>query len=158
MPFSEIKEKQQDRAIAANRDSIVNKPVMSGQVGTALHVTAPVTIKFGETWVDQGGITYNAGTGEFTVPEDGVYRITMNPFKRTGAGATRVYIGINNLTPGGTTHRGHCYSNSAVYDTMCLNSIEELSAGDKISFYLQIGQLYNASSDRFNQYTIEKIN
>lgn len=160
MSFNAHKEKAQDRAIADVRNRVVNKPIIAGQIGIAqIHPTGPVVLKFNEFWASQGGITYNSGTGEFTVPEEGVYRITMNPFKRNTSGATEVLIGINNLAPSVTNHRGHCYSNTpSAYNTMCLDSAVALNAGDKIVFYLRQGTLYNASTDKFNQFTIEKIN
>jgi hypothetical protein len=155
MPYSHTKEKQQDKAIA--NAVTKTRPIMSGQIGSNVDPVAPVTLKFNDFFVDQGGITYNNTNGRFTVPEDGVYRITMNPFKKVATGVTRVMIGINNAAPTSANHNGHCYDGDVNYTTMCLNSIVSLSANDYIVFYLHTGTLWNRNSDKFNQFTIERI-
>lgn len=134
------------------------QPIISGQMGTAMtNPSSAQKLAFDEFFVSRG-ITYNSSTRRFTVPIAGQYRITLNPFKLNSAGATRVLIGINNDAPAQATHFGHCYGNVAnTYDTFCLNSVVTLAAGDFIVFYLREGALYNQSSDRFNQFTIEKI-
>ena len=130
----------------------------SGQMGSAMtSPTGPVVLKFNEIWVNKGGITYDGATGKFTVPETGIYRVTINPFKRTGAGSTGVMVGVNTLVPTATTHRGYCYTNETLYSTMCINSVISLTAGDYIVFYLSTGGLYNLATDKFNQYSIERI-
>ena len=168
MPYSLDKEVSQDKGIAVNRNAITALDTRvttletticySGQMGTAMiNPTGPVVLKFDEIWVNTGGITYDGATGKFTVPETGIYRVTINPFKITGAFATRVMVGVNTLVPAGTTHSGHCYTNEANYSTMCINSVVSLTAGDYIVFYLLTGGLYNETGDRFNQYSIERI-
>jgi hypothetical protein len=155
MPYSHDKEKQQDRGIANSVKR--NRPIMSGQMGTFTDLTGPAVIRFDDFFVDQGGISYNTGNGRFTVPEAGVYRITMNPFKKSGAFVDRVMIGINNPAPTQSNHKGMCYTNSANFITMCLNSVVTLAANDYIVFYLFAGVIYNQPTDRFNQFTIERI-
>ena len=141
----------------ATDTELASKPIMSGQIGTAMtHPNAPIVVKFNEFWVQQG-ISHDVSTGKFTVSENGIYRITMNPFFATGSAAGRVYIGKNNLAPNSSTHYGHAYRESATYDTVSINSIIPLTTSDYIVFYLQSGGLYNQSSDRFNQFTIERI-
>lgn len=136
---------------------LASKPIMSGQIGTAMtNPAAPIVVKFNQFWVQQG-ISHDVSTGKFTVSENGIYRITMNPFFRTGTGAGRVLIGKNNLAPGKTTHYGHAYREASTYDTVSINSIIPLTTSDYIVFYLEDGSLYNSSSDRFNQFTIERI-
>lgn len=133
------------------------QPIISGQIGDALiNPVSPQKIAFNDFFVSRG-ITYNSSTRRFTVPVDGVYRITMNPFFITGASAGRVLIGINNDSPGSASHYGHTYRESATYDTGCLNSIVTLSASDYIVFYLKQGSMYNQTTDRFSQFTIQKI-
>ena len=132
----------------------INKPIMSGQIGTAMtSPVAPIIVKFNEFWVQQG-ISHDVSTGKFTVSENGIYRITMNPFFKTGSAAARILIGKNNLTPTVSTHYGHAYRESATYDTVSINSIIPLTTSDYIVFYLAGGSLYNQSTDRFNQFTI----
>ena len=132
------------------------QPVISGEIGTAMtDPTSGQTIKFGTIRTNKGNIGYS--NGRFTVPISGTYRITLNPFFATGAGAGRVYIGINTDTPNSTTQVGHSYRESATYDTGCLNTVIDLAANDYITFYIQGGQLYNRSTDRFNQFSIELI-
>lgn len=137
--------------------NLPNKPIISGQIGTTGTFSAAQNIPFDDFWV-QRGITYSSSTRRFTVPATGIYRITLNPFKLESAGGTRVMIGINTDTPTASTHRGMCYgSNGAVYQTMNINSVVSLNAGDWIAFRLHEGSLYNATNDRFNQFTIEMI-
>lgn len=134
------------------------QPVIAGQMGSAMTSPyAPVVLKFNDFWVNQGGIAYNSTTGRFTVPVAGNYRITMNPFKQTGDEPFRMLIGVNNDTPTTTTHRGHAYCNSEDYATVSLNSLVYLNANDYVVFYLQDGPMYNQSTDRFNQFSIELI-
>ena len=133
------------------------QPIISGQMGTAMtQPDGPQKLAFNQFWVSRG-ITYNSSTRRFTVPIAGVYRITMNPFKRNSASLFRVLIGVNTDTPTTSNHFGHTYANGSTYDTGCIDSIVNLSAGDFIVFYLQAGGLYNQSNDLFNQITIAKI-
>lgn len=144
-------------SLSSNGISMDNKPIISGQIGGARgNLTMAQIIPFDEFWV-QRGITYNSTTRRFTVPVSGIYRITMNPFTLSGTSGVRLYIGINTDTPGGTTHRGHCYAGDASYQTMSLDSVVSLSANDYIVFYLAAPALYDNSGDRFNQFTIERI-
>lgn len=141
--------------------SVLDKPLMSGQIGTAIEtagLVGPIKIPFGEIWTQRGGLYYDVPNRRFYVPKTGRYRISMNPFKNTGSTACRVLVGINTDAPTTLNHKGDSFSNASVYDTMCINSIVSLSAGDYIVFYLYEGQLYNVSaSDRFNQFAIEYI-
>lgn len=142
---------------SANGMSLDNKPIISGQIGSTSTFAAAQNIPFDDFWV-QRGITYDSSTRRFTVSVSGIYRITMNPFKLETAGGTRVLIGINTDTPSTISHKGMCYANnSSVYQTMSLNSIVSLAAGDWIVFRLSEGSLYNHTSDRFNQFSIERI-
>lgn len=149
------------QGVSVNGSGVVNlpnKPIISGQIGTAAtSPSAPMIIPFNEFWVSRG-ISYNSSTRRFTVSTSGTYRITMNPFKISdGGNATRVYIGINTDSPGSNTHYGHTYTNVAAYNTMNLNTIVNLNSNDYIVFYLSQGTLYNQSTDRFNQFSIEMI-
>lgn len=133
------------------------QPIIGGQIGTAAtDPAAPQKLPFNEFWVSRG-ITYDSGTRRFTVPVAGVYRITMNPFFKTGVGAGRVLVGINTDAPTVTNHYGHTYRESTQYETGCINSIVSLNANDYIVFYLAGGTLYNQSVDKFNQFSIELI-
>ena len=141
-----------------NRATSIEQPVViSGQIGTTGTFSAPAKVPFDDIWT-QRGITYNSSTRRFTVPIAGKYRITMNPFTSPNSGGFRMMIGINNDAPDNATgHRGHIYKGGAEHDTLSLNSIVDLNANDYIVFYLAGGWLYNASSDRFNQFTIQRI-
>jgi len=132
-------------------------PIISGQMGTAMtSPTGDTILLFNEFWENQGGITYSAGV--FTVPIAGKYRITLNPFMHGSSGNLRVLIGINNSAPANSSHYGHCYASSGSgYRTLCLDSIVDLTANSTIRFRLYEGQIYNTSSDRFNQFSIAKI-
>ncbi len=137
--------------------SSLNPIIISGQVGSQTNVSVG-KIPFGEIWVNIGGISYNPTTRRFTVPQSGTYRITMNPFKNQVSATARVLVGINTDAPTPSTHRGHTYANGGgVYSTMSINSVVNLSANDYIVFYLFEGELWNSTSDRFNQFTIERI-
>ncbi len=133
------------------------QPIISGQIGTAMaNPAAPQKLAFNEFWVSRG-ITYDSVNRRFIVPVTGVYRITLNPFFLTGVAARRVLVGINTDTPSVTNHYGHTYSENAEYETGCINSIVSLNANDYIVFYLASGSLYNQTTDKFNQFTIELI-
>lgn len=144
-------------SLSSNGVGLDNKVVISGQIGGARgSLSVAQIIPFDEFWV-QRGITYNSTTRRFTVPLAGTYRITMNPFTLSGTSGVRVYVGINTDTPGGTTHRGHCYAGDSSHQTMSLDSIVSLNANDYIVFYLAAPGLYDNSGDRFNQFSIERI-
>ncbi len=133
------------------------QPIMSGQIGTAMaNPAAPQKLAFNEFWVSRG-ITYDSVNRRFIVPVTGVYRITLNPFFLTGVTGRRVLVGINTDTPTVTNHYGHTYSENPEYETGCINSIVSLNANDYIVFYLSSGSLYNQSTDKFNQFSIELI-
>jgi len=133
------------------------QPIISGQIGTAMtNPAASQKIAFNEFWVNRG-ITYDSVNRRFYVPVAGVYRISMNPFFKTGVTARRLLVGINTDTPTITNHYGHAYSENAEYETACINSVVSLNANDYIVFYLSSGELYNQSSDKFNQFSIELI-
>jgi hypothetical protein len=146
----------QNITLSSNGLGLDNKPIISGQVGTSGSFGAAQKVPFDDFWV-QRGITYDPSTRRFTVPIAGVYRITMNPFSNPAGGALRVMIGINNDAPGSGDHRGMCYKQNSEHDTLSLNSVVSLNAGDYIVYYLSAGQIYNASGDRFNQFSIERI-
>jgi hypothetical protein len=133
-----------------------NKPIISGQIGSSGSFTGPQLVPFDDFWV-QRGITYNSSTRRFTVPVSGIYRIVMNPFFINTQVNSRMLIGVNNDSPNLTTHRGHAYRESGTYDTASLNSVVSLNANDYVCFYLYAGGIYNASVDRFNQFSIEMI-
>lgn len=137
-----------------------HKAVISGRMGSAMtDPVGPTQLKFNLFYTNRGGISYNSSNGRFTVPVAGKYRVTLNPFKKTGTDYPncRVLIGKNNSTPPGTSHYGHCYSSGVDYNTLCLNSVIAMEAGDYIVFYLQLGSLYNKSTDQFNDFSIEMI-
>jgi hypothetical protein len=135
-----------------------NKTIISGQIGSSSSLLTTQKIPFDDFFVTQGGISYNSTTRRFTVSAAGIYRIAMNPFFQTGYSNCRVTIGINNDAPDNALgHRGMAYRDSATYDTVSLNSVVSLSANDYIVFYLNTGAIYNATSDRFNQFSIEMI-
>lgn len=142
-------------SLSSNGVGFDNKPIISGQVGSIASFSADQLVPFDEFWV-QRGITYNSSTRRFTVPVAGIYRITMNPFVGGTAGF-RLLVGVNTDAPSVTNHRGHCYIDAAEYDTLSINSVVQLNANDYIVFRLFAGTLYNQSSDRFNQFSIERI-
>ena len=139
--------------VVDNANSI--KPIMSGQVGSPEHITAPQLLSFDDFWVDQGGIVYDSVTRRFTVPKDGVYRITLNPFKLSGSAAFRVFIGKNTDSPTAETHVGHCYGSGTNYQTLNLNSVVNFTAGDYFTFKVHQGTLFNKTTDRFTQFSVE---
>lgn len=143
--------------LSSNGVGLDNKPIISGQVGTTATFAATQIVPFDDFWV-QNGITYNSSTRRFTVPVSGTYRITMNPFKLSSSASARIRVGINTDSPTGSNHRGMCYGdNASVYQTMNINSVVNLSANDYIVFVLAEGSLYNNTTDRFNQFSIERI-
>lgn len=133
-----------------------SKPIISGQMGTISSISATQKVPFDEFWV-QRGITYDSSTRRFTVPQNGIYRISLNGFTNTGNASYRILIGINTDTPSGSTHRGMIYSGINGYQSINLNSVVSLNQNDYIVFYLTEGSLYNQSVDRFNQFSIEMI-
>jgi hypothetical protein len=140
---------------STNGFTFENKPIISGQIGSFGIITQGQLVPFDDFWV-QRGITYNSSTRRFTVPVAGIYRITFNPFTGQTAGY-RLFVGVNTDTPDAVTHRGHCYTDTAIYTTLNINSVVQLNANDYIVFRQNSGSIYNASSDRFNQFTIERI-
>ncbi len=144
---------------SVNNNGYINypaKPIISGQMGTVTTFAAAQKIAFDEFWV-QRGITYNSSTRRFTVPQDGIYRITLAAFADPGYSSYRILIGINNDTPGTSNHKGMIYSNINAHQSLSLNSVVQLAAQDYIVFYLSEGELYNQPGDRFNQFSIEMI-
>lgn len=145
------------RIDSSGRVTMPYQPVISGQMGTAMiSPSGPTLLAFDDFWVSEG-ISYNSTTKRFTVPVSGNYRITLNPFFSTSSGNARVLVGVNNDAPNTSNHYGHSYREVASYNTGCINSVAALSANDYIVFYLQGGALYNQSSDRFNQFSIQLI-
>jgi hypothetical protein len=133
-----------------------NQPIISGQMGSSASQSADSLVLFDDFWVARG-ITYNSSTRRFTVPVSGIYRITFNPFFETGHAAGRVLVGVNTDSPTASNHRGHAYRESATYDTGCIDSVVEINSGGYIVFRILAGRLYNQTSDRFNQFSIELI-
>tara|TARA_R110000823_G_scaffold42976_18_gene112281 strand:+ start:9011 stop:11767 length:2757 start_codon:yes stop_codon:yes gene_type:complete len=144
------------RITEAGTVSMPYQPVISGARGSLGAVIGAQVIAFDQFYT-QVGITYNTSTKRFTVPVAGIYRITMNPFFHTTYGASRVLIGVNTDSPSAANNRGHAYRETATYDTGSLNSVVSLAANDYVVFYLNSGGLYDASGDRFNNFTIAKI-
>jgi hypothetical protein len=132
------------------------QPIISGQIGSSGDITSGQLVPFDDFWVSRG-ITYNSSTRRFTVPTTGVYRITMNPFFNTGSATKRIMVGVDTDTPSQTTHRGMCYTETANYDTLSINSVVAINANSYIVFRVQEGTLYNRTNDRFNQFSIELI-
>ena len=132
------------------------KPIISGQIGSYGSQSAAQKVPFDDFWV-QRGITYNSSTRRFVVPTTGIYRITFNAFQLNTAAGTRVMIGINDDAPNSANHRGMAYGGDANHQILNLDSVVSLNANDYIVFYISAGALYNASGDRFNQFSIEMI-
>jgi hypothetical protein len=143
-------------SLSSNGIGIDSKPIISGQVGSIGSISGAQKIGFDEFWV-QRGITYSSATKRFTVPAAGVYRITLNAFMLNGQAGTRLMIGINNDAPDNVNHRGHVYGGDANYQILNLDSVVSLAANDYIVYYIYAGGIYNGSSDRFNQFSIERI-
>lgn len=141
---------------SSGRISQPGKPIISGQIGSTGTFAGPQKIPFDDFWV-QRGITYDAPTRRFTVPISGIYRITMNPFTNPAGASVRVMIGVNQDAPTAVSHRGMCYKQAVDHNTLSLNSVVSLNAGDFIVYYVDTGQIYNGSGDRFNQFSIEMI-
>jgi hypothetical protein len=142
---------------SAGRVTMPYQPMISGQMGTFTTFSGPAKVPFDDFWISSRGISYNSSTRRFTVPAAGTYRITMNPFTNPSGAAVRIYIGVNSDAPGGSTHRGHAYKQPIDHNTLSLNSLVQLNANDYVVFYLASGVLYNASNDRFNQFSIEMV-
>lgn len=141
--------------LSANGVGLDNKPIISGQMGSFASPTGGQVLAFDDFWV-QRGISYNSSTKRFTVPVAGIYRITLNPFTTTNG--TRVMIGVNTDTPNNSTgHRGHIYHGNTGYTAHSMDSIVQLNANDYVVFYLSAGTIYNNTTDRFNQFSIERI-
>lgn len=139
-------------------EKIEIKPIISGQIGTAITTfSGPAKIPFDEFWVNQGNISYDSAARRFYLPKDGKYRVTLNPFKNTGTVAFKIKLGKNEDAPSNTSHFGHTYSNSSGYDVGNINSVIECKAGDYLVFYLESGSLYNLTTDKYNQFSIEYI-
>jgi hypothetical protein len=130
---------------------------MSGQMGSFSAITGAQNVPFDDFWVTRG-ISYNSSTRRFTVSKSGIYRVSLNAFQLNSQSGTRIFIGVNTDTPdAGTGHRGHAYGGDANHQILHLESVFPLNANDFIVFRLAAGGLYNASGDRFNQFTIEMI-
>jgi hypothetical protein len=142
---------------SSGRVNTPTQPMISGQMGTLATFSGPALVPFDDFWISSRGISYNSSTRRFTVPAAGIYRITMNPFTNPSGAQVRIYIGVNTDAPAGSTHRGHAYKQPIDHNTLSLNSLVQLNANDYVVFYLASGVLYNASNDRFNQFSIEMV-
>lgn len=146
-----------DELIFNEMPILSSMPGLSGQMGTIGVITGPTLVPFDDFWYNSGAVSYSPVTKRFTINETGLYRITFNPFKNTGATAIRVLIGKNTDYPTSANHYGSCYSSSSVYETLMLDSVISLVEGDYIVFYLLSGSMHNATGDRFNQFSIMKL-
>lgn len=144
------------QADSSGRVSSPNMPIISGQMGSYGSITAAQKVPFDEFWV-QRGITYDSTTRRFTVPKTGIYRVQMAAFTLSGYAGTRLLVGVNTDAPGLSSHRGHIYNADTSHSSMDIHSVIPLNAGDWVVFYLYGGALYNATNDRFNQFSIEMI-
>lgn len=135
---------------------LLDKQYMSGQIGTSAAV--PIgKVPFDDFWTNVGDISYDSGTRRFTFGKSGTYRLTLNCFMQTSV-PSRVVIGYNTDTPAATNHFGMVYNQgTGGYEVGTLCSVITVSAGDYIIFYVIQGAIYNATNDRFNQFTIERI-
>lgn len=143
--------------LTVNKDGYVfrpQQPLISGRMGT-LGTTTGQLIPFDEFFV-QRGISYNASTKRFTVPVSGTYRITLDAFKNTSSAAIRIYL-VKNADSTANGQFGHIYSSASGYEVGSMNVVHNLAANDYVAFIMAEGALYNASSDRFNTFTIELI-
>lgn len=142
-------------ALEARATLVEQQPIISGQIGSISSPSGAQKIPFDEFWV-QRGITYDSSTRRFTVPTAGKYRITFNPFTTTNG--TRVTIGVNNDAPNNSTaHRGHIYHGNTGHTAHSIDTVVQLNANDYVVYYLHAGTIYNNTSDRFNQFSIERI-
>lgn len=134
------------------------KPIIAGRMGSIAAITTAQKIPFDEFYV-QRGITYDSGTRRFTVPVSGIYRITWDVFFNSGTAASRAFVVRNADTPTytGTGYLGQSFSGGTTAEVNPINVVAELNANDYIVFYLHTGQIYNATADRFNTFSIEMI-
>lgn len=130
------------------------KPIIAGRMGGVTTVTASAAIKFDEFFVDQGGITYTTSNGKFTVPVDGIYRLTLNALTNNTAG-TRVRLYVNGT--GASNIYGHTYSGDSDHQHLAINSVLDLNANDFIYFWCENGAVYSQPTDKFTEFSIEMI-
>ena len=134
-------------------DNLFSIPVISGQIGSIASPVAAQKLAFDDFWTSNA-ITWDAANRRFYITKAGKYMITFNPFFKNGVANCRVLIGKNNDAPTASNHYGHAYRESATYDTGAIISIVPMDVNDYFVIYLFSGSLYNATGDRFNQFSI----
>jgi len=134
---------------------------ISGRMGSGATIAATGKIPFDEFWTADG-VTYDAANRRFLIEQSGTYRITFDPFIRatTTSGNARVAIMKNADSLSQVDNIGHSYSNDTTYNIGSIDSVVTLSKGDYITFCIVLNNanLYNATADRFNTFSIVKQN
>ena len=90
---------------------------------------------FESVWLNQGN-HYNAANGRFTAPIDGTYLFHLHFLKR-GAGFLRTGFHKNGALMG--QGNSHTYTSNVDHETTSSQWITELSAGDYVQVYVEVG-------------------
>jgi hypothetical protein len=100
----------------------------------------------GTVRVNRGGMSYNGGTGQLTVPVSGLYRITGEAFTSATNTGVMLQIFVNGAHFYATEAFGA--SGSFTYDKASLSIIANLSANDYISIFVHgiTTSVYNGGS------------
>lgn len=132
--------------------------IMSGQIGTAATgdpaVSAGNKIPFNEFWATSPDIQYDSANRRFHVAKAGLYRVRVSG--QSTNGATRLLIGLNADAPTTANHRGQGFANASGF-TINAEGTFQMASGNYVVFYVGAGAIFNDGSNRFGQFSIERV-
>ena len=112
-------------------------------------------IRFDQVRIDNNSI-YSTSTGQFTIPNDGLYRISVNMLRHNSVNETYYNVLKNGSIIADTASYTNVFGD---YLMIPLDTILDLSAGDLITIKLGAGgfNINAASSTQYNSCIIQEL-
>lgn len=104
------------------------------------HVSATNVVLWNDVSINIGS-HYDASTGRFTAPTDGIYEFHWGGFKNNSSALSRL-----DLRKNGTTVKQNYWSAGDVYNGMVFTMYLSLNASDYVDIYLSEGTLWGTAS------------
>jgi hypothetical protein len=120
--------------VKIDSDGRVTMPYQPAFMASSMTATSGGFLRNGTVRINKGGMAYNNGAGQLTVPVSGLYRITGTAFTNASNKGVMLQVFVNGAHQ--YASEGFGSSGTFIYDTATVSIISELSANDYISIFV----------------------